>query len=354
MDTAQVQEVDVRNIESELQRLWHEHTGASGEREGEPLVTVRTLNLVIYSPATKHEEIAALLDPLVAEHPARVIVVDAVPDPSPRAWISVKPEHTVGARLCIGRELITIAAPPQAERELRSVVVPLLVPDLPVYLWWRGRPGFGVTLFDELGRLADRIIIDSANLEDPRSELPWLADAVRATEGAVSDLAWARLTSWRQLVSQFFDAPNCLPYLKRLRSVVLESEGELQSEAVLMAGWLASRLGWRPFTMYPGTPFSLELRQEGNPVRIDFRHGPSSRRSLSRLQLEADTARFEVARTPEPGFLTTSEIAGGTLHRRLPQTEENETQMINRELDLPGHDWLYEQALAMARALLES
>ncbi len=354
MNSTQTRPVDVRNIEGELQRLWREHTEASAEHAGETLVSIRTLNLVIYSPETQHEEIAALLDPLVEEHPARVIAIDAVRNSSPQAWISVKPEHTLGARLCIGRELITIAASPQAHRELRSVVMPLLVPDLPVYLWWRGRPGFGVTLFDELARLADRLIIDSARLEDLRSELPWVANEVRAAEGAVSDLAWARLTSWRQLVSQFFDAPDCLPYVKRLRHVVLECEGQIQSEAVLLAAWLASRLGWRPHAMYPGTPFSLELRQDENPVRIDFRHGPSPGRALTRLQLAADGARFEVVRTPEPGFVTTGEIEGRTLQRCVPQAEENETQMINRELDLPGHDHLYEQALAMARALLES
>lgn len=353
MTTMEAREVDVRNIEGELQRLWREQADASPER-GEPLVSVRTLNLVVYSPETRHEDIAALLDPLVAEHPGRVIAIDAVPGAPSQAWISATPARTMGAGRCIGRELITIAAPPEAHRELRSVVVPLLVPDLPVYLWWRGRPGFGVKLFDDLARVADRIIIDSAELEDPRSELPGLAEAVHAAESAVSDLAWARLTSWRQLVSQFFDAPNCSPFLNRLRDVVVESEGELQSEAVLLAAWLASQLGWQPFAMYPGAPFSLELRHGGNPVRIDFRHGPSSQRGLSRLQLATGDATFGVARTPEPGFVTTSEIDGKTLHRRVPQAEEDETQMINRELDLPGHDLLYEHALAMARAMLES
>src|SRR3954466_5968448 len=42
-----------------------------------------------------------------------------------------------------------------------SVVEPLLVPDLPVFLRWRCVPPFGEPAFDELIDVADRLIVDS-------------------------------------------------------------------------------------------------------------------------------------------------------------------------------------------------
>lgn len=348
MITTELRPVDIREIEPELRRIWREQAREHGN---DPLVCVRTLNLIVYSPAGDRTDIPSLLEPLVAEHPARVIVLQTAPGDSPRAWVSAAHVRCMTGR-CIGRELIAVTARPEDHRELRSIVLPLLVHDLPVYLWWRGRAGFGLDLFEDLVGAADRIIIDSDEVDDAVAELPRVARAVPGIEGAVSDLAWARLTPWRQLAAQFFTAPPATSYLRRLSNVVLEYGGALPSRAVLLAAWLANRLGWRPSAMNR-SPFSLELRGSEGPVRIDFDQTASEGGILS-LRLSAEDAAFTITRVPKTGcFVTISDIGGQTLHRRVPQRDESEAQMINRELNLPGHDVLCEQAMALARALLE-
>ena len=54
-----------------------------------------------------------------------------------------------------------------------SVVQPLLLPDLPVFLRWRGLPPFGERPFEELVDVVDRLIVDSDRVAGP-------AGAVRA------------------------------------------------------------------------------------------------------------------------------------------------------------------------------
>ncbi len=339
--------VDVRRIEPELRRLWREQ--ARARPAAEPLLRARTLNLIVYSPDAPHEEIPALLDPLVVEHPARVIAIHPVHGKPAQAWISTAHMHAAAGR-CIGRELITIECSPEAHRELHSVVLPLLVPDLPVCLWWRSRPGFGAELFEDLARAADRIVIDSDALANPLDNLPGLARAIVQTRGAVSDLAWARLTPWRHLAAQFFESPTASPYLRRLHSVGLEYGGELPSHALWLSGWLASRLGWERGSL-TRAPFALHL-QAAQPVHVEFRQAASGQ-GLVALRLAADEAEFMIARSAQC-FVTIAKIGGQVLRRRVPRTDESETQMISRELDLPGHDRLYEEALAMMRALLEA
>ncbi len=347
---AALKPVEIGNIEDELQRLWREQADESQDEHA--LLAVRTLNLIIYSPESAREDIGSMLDPLVAQHPARVIAIHARPGGSPHAWVSAARVRSVGPRACIGRELISIAASPEAHRQLGSVILPLLVHDLPVYLWWRGRPGFGLGLFEDLARAADRVILDSDALDDPLRGLPPMAHKVPAINAAFSDLAWARLTPWRQLTAQFFSAPPMASGLRKLNSVAVEYGGPLQSRAVLLAAWLASRLEWQAVRV-EREPFALECRGEQD-IRIDFCQVDAPA-GLRTLRLICGDARFTVTRLRETGcFTTDTEGAAGTLHRRVPQRNETETEMISRELDLPGRDRLYEQALAMARALLES
>ncbi len=74
----------------------------------------------------------------------------------------------------------------------------------------------------------------------------------RKKASAFSDLNWARQAPWRELTAQFFDDRQLMPYLEGIDRVTIEyAAGEEDQPANaaqghLFAGWLASRLGWRP------------------------------------------------------------------------------------------------------------
>src|SRR5947199_8942425 len=100
--------------------------------------------------------------------------------------------------------------------------------------------------------MSDRIVIDSAFFDHPFDDMRRLAEIIR--EGkllmTVSDLNWGRLTAWRTLMAIFWDVPDYLPHLEKIDSIIVEYDPpdaaleEIAPKALLVVGWLASRLGW--------------------------------------------------------------------------------------------------------------
>jgi hypothetical protein len=128
--------------------------------------------------------------------------------------------EVVALRLC-GRRA---AAP-------ASIVQPLLVSDLPVFLRWRGECPFGAPELEELVDVADRLIVDSSEWPDVPygyERISGLFDSV-----VVSDIAWARLEPWRLAVAELWPDVAAAERLRVAGPLV---------EAVLLVRWLSTRL----------------------------------------------------------------------------------------------------------------
>jgi Glucose-6-phosphate dehydrogenase subunit len=110
-----------------------------------------------------------------------------------------------------------------------SVVLPLVLPDLPVFLRWRGQPPFGEGAFEQLVDVVDRLVVDSREWPDAPAcydrVLPYFERV------AVSDIVWTRTLRWRRAIA----------HLWPLEPNELQVAGPLP-EASLLAGWLRSRL----------------------------------------------------------------------------------------------------------------
>lgn len=113
-----------------------------------------------------------------------------------------------------------------------SVVLPLVLPDLPVFLRWRGRPGFGRPAFEQLVDVVDRLVVDSREWDDVPACYPELVPYFERV--AISDIVWGRTLRWRRAIAGLWPA---------VRSAAeLHVRGPLP-ETMLLRGWLASRLG---------------------------------------------------------------------------------------------------------------
>jgi glucose-6-phosphate dehydrogenase assembly protein OpcA len=198
-----------------------------GDRSGS--VRAITLNLVVRTPSSDAAaEATETLERIGPTHPLRAIV--AVPATGgPRASVDTSC-WTGSADRQVCSERIHVEAEPDA---LPSAVLALLVPDLPVFLWWRG-PLEPADAVEELAALADRLIVDSGEcgLES--------VEAARRLSPSVSDLAWVGLLPWRDAVAALFDGAGGLKALRTLRC--LEVEGP-DNEARLIGGWLRAQLG---------------------------------------------------------------------------------------------------------------
>jgi glucose-6-phosphate dehydrogenase assembly protein OpcA len=129
----------------------------------------------------------------------------------------------------IAAEVIELRLRGLTSRAAASIVNPLLVPALPVFLRWRGRPPFGEAEADELIDVCDRLIYDSKEWPDTPeaySELPF-------QRTACSDIAWRRTEPWRGVLAGLW------PGVGEMRSLYVRGP---VAEASLLAGWLRSRL----------------------------------------------------------------------------------------------------------------
>jgi hypothetical protein len=113
-----------------------------------------------------------------------------------------------------------------------SVVLPLVLPDLPVFMRWRGRPAFGRPAFEQLVDVVDRLVVDSREWDEVSACYPTLVPYFERV--AISDIVWGRTLRWRRAIAGLWPS---------VRSTAeLHVRGPLP-EAMLLRGWLASRLG---------------------------------------------------------------------------------------------------------------
>lgn len=161
-----------------------------------------------------------------AEHPSRILMV--VPTENSETRLDAQLRTGEG----VPGDLITLWLGGEVRDHPDSVALPLLLPDLPVVVWWPGESP-DIPTNDPLGALGTRRITDSANASDP---LQALLVRARNHQPGDSDLAWTRLTSWRALITSALD--QC--HLTVLSAAVESAPSN--APAALMQAWLHTRL----------------------------------------------------------------------------------------------------------------
>jgi len=121
------------------------------------------------------------------------------------------------------------------------------------------------------------VLTDSRDEPDPRAALTRVEALARRAH--VVDLSWLRGTPWRERVAAAFDPPARRGALRRLTGLTVRHRRDSGAAALLLAGWLAARLGWRP----------APLLRDGDALTGRL----SSRRGDVRVRLEPD-ARMAV------------------------------------------------------------
>lgn len=355
--------VDVSAIDHELGQLWN--AAREDTPHGQPLVRACVLNLIVYVTSDERaEHVGQVIAQVAGRHPHRAIVVVAQPggdsrlDASIAAHCLVSPEG--GRRVCA--EQVTLHASGRALEELHGSVLPLLVSDLPVYLWWQDLPDAYSHLLHELLEASDRLVVDSADYPSDRAAAA-LANLRRLSQShdvGLGDLNWTRLNHWREFIAQFFDAPPGRDYLERLSRVEVEiasvhdQEPDL-TEGLLLVGWLASRLDWRvpdDDHLGDGGPLDIGLISGAGSVAVDLAPDPAHPgEGVHSVRLRAgDGARFEVSRKPEDEACVqiTAEMPEGSNSRVVHLQPPPDAALLIDELDRLEHDAVFEEALAHA------
>jgi hypothetical protein len=279
-------DVTLGEVEDELARL----RDASAVEGGNPNQRTSVMTHVAWVPQDWLDAAERTLEGLAERHPSRtVILVPCAEESEARldAEVSVRcfpaGDHAVCGEVIELRLCGSRAAAPA------SIVLPLVISDLPVFLRWRGEPVFGEPQWEQLIDVADRVIVDSAEWSD----LSYAALARAFERTAVSDIAWARTYPWRVELAEYW------PQIKK-QEIAIRGP---RAEATLLNGWLSARLGRAIPAVEPAGELGVRLGGE------DVRSPRDDVLSPSDL-LSAELDHFGRDRIYEEALLATAENQG--------------------------------------------
>lgn len=240
--------------------------------EGSRLRT-NVMTHIAWVPEEWVEAVEDVLAGLAERHPSRTIVLFPQSGGQGLEGKVESDAFPMSEGLIVCTDTIRIRLHGTSAEHPTSVVEPLLITDLPVFLRWRGVPPFGESAFEELTGVADRLILDSTEWPDlpkPYARMAELFDRV-----AVSDIAWARTSRWRSMLASLWPG---IANVQRIKVTGTEAQ------ANLLAGWLRSR-----------------LRRS-----IGLEHEPSDK--LVGVELDGEPAPFPPGDPPLPADLLSDEL----------------------------------------------
>jgi len=390
-------QVDIKKIEKELKELWRSAAQTDG---GVASVTrACVMNLILYSEDQDTEQSASdLLDDIMLRHPCRAILALSTKssgNPSLEAWVAARCHLTDSKsmkQICC--EQITVRGDNVNNDELSSVVLPLVISDLPLFMWWRAAPLSHEKLKPFLGWI-DRMIVDSSC---DRDSLQFFSELLNIMNGQAQvqsvaheipfsciDLNWRRSVSWRESVALAFDQRHSAlspDYLAGINNVEIsyglpddEKNGEaswkgLTNQALLIVGWISSTLGWRlQKAAADKQRVDLSFDSSGSKISVSLVGVPSDQAG------EGDIGSILIrSERPEKVSIVATQHKGmpgiGVTCYRGDQADRNqsgqanctslfeldevaESRLIDKELEIPGVEPIFKRAVVSAVEILK-
>jgi hypothetical protein len=222
------EDVSIAEIERELARLRTE----SSEEGAQPNLRTSVMTHIAWAPPEWQEAAEETLAGMAERHPSRTLLLVPRPDEPDGidAELSIRC-FPVGDRAVCG-EVIELKLRGNRSRAPASIVLPLLISDLPVFCRWRGRPEWESPEFVQLMGIVDRLIVDSTEWPDLPGAYAELVELFGRV--VVSDIAWERTERWRSLIASLW------PDVGGVQAIRVHGT---PAQGYLLAGWLRSRLG---------------------------------------------------------------------------------------------------------------
>lgn len=232
------------------------------------------------------EPARAALEGMAELHPSRTILLFPEPDAQDNridAHVDVQRWEVPDTDRGLVTEVVELTLRGSRAQAPASIVEPLLISDLPVFLRWRGEPPWGAPELEQLVGVTDRLIVDSTEWGDVPDSYRRLAELF--SNCAASDIAWARTSRWREHLATLW------PSVADVRTVRVRGTA---AQAWLLCGWLRSRLGREEIALEQDPAERLEgVALDGEPVPLPPGDPPAPSEVLS-----DELERF----TPDPVY----------------------------------------------------
>lgn len=237
----------IAEIEQQLARLRDESSADSAQ----PNLRTSVMTHIAWVPPEWKGKAEETLAGMAERHPSRTLLL--VPDPDADdgldARLAIRCFPVADRAIC--GEVIELALRGNRAGAPASIVLPLLVSDLPVFCRWRGEPPFHSGRFEQLVDIVDRLIVDSSEWD----ELAYGELAELFARVGVSDIAWARTDDWRRELAGYWPG---------IREQEIRVRGP-RAEAELLRGWLNARLDRAVRAVEPAAALGVRLGGEELP-----------------------------------------------------------------------------------------
>ena len=342
-----------------VESIEHELAGLRMNEDGTLALRSSVLNLVVVTDEPSAADVTQAVSNIAGRFPSRAIVL--ISDPNDDANVDVQlavfcnVRSGSSAQVCA--EQITIHAEGPPAEHLDSLAGPLLLPDLPAFLWYPGAFSSRSSEFGRLVSLADRVILNSAAAGDCGASLRDIHSLLEnPATPAIGDVQWVGLSPWRSLIADTFSAPERSGELEKIERVEIMYAPGGECRAMLLIGWLASTLGWNTKSMSrdEGT---LRAEFEGPAGDIRFEMSPDSPDArLRRIRIHSAGYTFQVSRHRELSDVRTTVMRDGELQaeRTVHVGSFDLGVLVGEELQYRGRDHTYEAALKTAVEVLGS
>lgn len=308
--------VNPEKVLKDLRELWAQL--AREQTEAGVLRACAMTLLVMAEDETDCEHVRQTLGVLMHDHPSRAIVIKAAEGADLGARVFAECWMPFGRQQQICSEGIEMTADAANLGDVARLLLPLIVPDLPVVLWCRGPRFFSTRYFDPLFPLAQRIIVDSETAANSRGAIAVLKQ-LRSRGQRIGDLAWTRLTGWRQAIANVFDEAPL-----RISDGKIVYAGQLSTRILYFSQWLEMCV--------PNMRVSIEHSDEGDPgvrrVTLSGKNGTVTVR-------KAEGCLVEIRAAGQYGDRTSRSV--------LPPIDTD--SLMRAELSITGADAVFEQIL---------
>jgi glucose-6-phosphate dehydrogenase assembly protein OpcA len=314
-----VEEIRSEKLLKDLANVWKELDQTETEYA---VVRACALTLLVATTADDEQDLAGTLGDLMHSHPSRYVVLRLVDqrDPEFTARVFAQCQLAFGRRQQLCCEQIEFTATRDHIPDFYAVTLGLTVADLPVLLWIRDAQLLTDPAFRMLLPLARPLIVDSAQFVDALAGLGEM-EHLKHAGWRIKDLAWSRLTVWRETIAQMFETSGCKTLFSRIDKVEIKGRfGPTGTDVQYLAAWLRNVLP------------NAQITATGSGVQ--------------RIRLVAGGQRLEVNDAGE-ALLATS-LDG--MVTRVPDPVRSDADLLAEELSILGPDPIYDVTLrAFAR-----
>lgn len=210
-------------------------------------------NLIIYTHEPRRTQyFKEVVKMIMSQFPCRIIFIQVNPDSSVDYFSMKATKEKSEDERGIVCDQIFIEASGKDINKVYFILLPLFVPDLPIYLIWGQDPTKENTILPHLQNFANRLIFDSEATEDLQIFSWDIQNRINSSPIQIIDMNWARIGGWRDVLAQIFDSELRFQQLKTAKLIKIfynNRPSELfihtGTQAIYLQAWLASRLNWQ-------------------------------------------------------------------------------------------------------------